>query len=63
MEPPLKENEVPLLEVNAITSALPASPDKLEEIRQRTDQDVVLAHLKDVVHHGCPEYPNECPKT
>ena len=62
MEPPLKENEVPLLEVNAITSTLPASPAKLEEIRQCTDQDVVLAHLKDVVHHGWPEYPNECPQ-
>ena len=62
MEPPLKEDEVPLLEVNAITSTLPASPAKLEEIRQCTDQDVVLAHLKDVVHHGWPEYPNECPQ-
>ena len=62
MEPPLKEDEVPLLEVNAITSTLPASPAKLEKIRQCTDQDVVLAHLKDVVHHGWPEYPNECPQ-
>ena len=62
MEPPLKEDEVSLLEVNAITSTLPASPAKLEEIRQCTDQDVVLAHLKDVVHHGWPEYPNECPQ-
>ena len=59
MEPPLKEDEVPLLEVNAITSILPASPAKLEEIRQCTDQDVVLAHLG-VVHHGWPEYANEC---
>ena len=56
MEPPLKEDEVPLLEFNAITSTLPASPAKLEEIRQCTDQDVVRAHLKDVVHHGWPEY-------
>ena len=62
MEPPFKEDEVPLLEVNAITSTLPASPAKLEEIRQCTDQDVVLAQLKDVVHHGWPEYPNECPQ-
>ena len=62
MEPPPKEDEVPLLEVNAITSILPASGAKLEDIRQCTDQDVALAHLKDVVHHGWPEYPNECPQ-
>ena len=55
----MKEDEVPLLEVNAITSTLPASPAKLEEI-QCTDQDVVLAYLNDIVHHGWPEYPNEC---
>lgn len=32
-EPPLKEDELPLLEVDATTSTLPASPAKLEEIR------------------------------
>ena len=32
MEPPLKEGKVLLLEVNAITSTLPASPAILEEI-------------------------------
>ena len=62
MEPPMQENEVPLLEVDTITNTLPASPAKIEEIRECTDQDVVLAHLKDVVHHGWPEYPNECPQ-
>ena len=62
IELPPKENEVPLVELDAITSTLPASPAKLEEIRQCTDQDVVLAHLKDVVHHGWPEHPTECPQ-
>ena len=56
------EPALPLLEVNALTSTLPASPAKLEEIRQCTDQDVVLSHLKDVVHHGWPEHSNECPQ-
>ena len=32
MERPSKENEVPLVELNAITSTLPASPAKLEDI-------------------------------
>ena len=63
MEPPLKEDEVPLLEVNAITSTLPASPAKLEEIRQCTDQDVVLAHLKDIVHLGSQTNRNQVSAT
>ena len=62
MEPPLREDEVPLLEVDAITSTLPGRPAQLEEIQLCTDQDDVLAHLKDVVHHGWPEYPNEFPQ-
>ena len=49
---------MPLLEVGTIINALPASPAKIEEIRECTDQDVVIAHLKDVVHHGWPKYPN-----
>ena len=56
MELPLNEDEVLLLEVDAITSTFPASPAKLEDIRQCTDQDVVLAHLKDIAQ----EHPNEC---
>ena len=60
MEPPLKEHKAPLLEEDAITNTLSESPAKLEEIQQCTDQDVVLARIKDVVHHVWPEYPNEC---
>ncbi|XP_044169214.1 uncharacterized protein K02A2.6-like [Acropora millepora] len=47
--------------VDGITSTLPASPAKLDEIRDYTSQDIVLSHLKDVIHQGWPEYPNECP--
>ena len=61
MENPDKYQSVPLLEVDAITSTLPASPAKLNEIRDYTSQDIVLSHLKDVIHQGWPEYPNECP--
>ena len=28
--------------------------------KKYTNQDAVLAHLEDVVHHGWPEYLNEC---
>ncbi|KAL9971554.1 hypothetical protein ACROYT_G017729, partial [Oculina patagonica] len=62
MEPPVADNEVPVVEMDTISRTLPASPAKLDEIRECTDQDVVLSHLKDVVHHGWPEYPNECPQ-
>ena len=61
MESPNEDQGVPLLEVNAITSTLPASPAKLEKIRNYTSQDIVLSHLKDVIHQGWPDYPNECP--
>ena len=61
METPDKYQGVPLLEVDAITSTLPVSPAKLDEIRGYTSQDIVLSHLKDVIHQGWHEYPNECP--
>ena len=60
MESPDEGHGIPLLEVDAITHALPASPAKLDEIRNYTSQDIVLSHLKDVIHQGWPEYPNEC---
>ena len=62
MEPPVEDNEVPVVELDTISQRLPASPAKLDEVRECTDQDVVLSHFKDVVHHGWPEYPNECPQ-
>ena len=61
MESPNKDQGVPLIEVNAITSTLPTSPAKLDEIRNYTSQDIVLSHLMDVIHQGWPEYPNEWP--
>ena len=61
MESPDKDQGIPVLEVDAITSTLPDSPAKLDEIRNYTSQDIVLSHLKDVIHQGWPGYPNECP--
>ena len=58
MEPPVDANEVPLIE---ILSTLPASPTKLDEIREQTREDVTLDHLKEVIHHRWPEYPSQCP--
>ncbi|CAB3997901.1 retrotransposon-like family member retr-1, partial [Paramuricea clavata] len=61
MEPPVDGNEVPMIEINEISSTLPASPTKLDEIREQTRQDATLDHLKEVIHHGWPEYPSQCP--
>ncbi|CAB4037557.1 Hypothetical predicted protein [Paramuricea clavata] len=52
MEPPVDANEVPLIEINEISSTLPANPTKLDEIREKTRQDATLDHLKEVVDHG-----------
>ena len=61
MEPLEEDQGILLLEVNAITSTLPVSPAKLDEVRNHTSQDIILIHLKDVIHQGWPEYPNACP--
>ena len=61
MELPAKDTEIPMVEVDAITHTLPATPAKLDEIRQYTDKDPLLSHLKDMVYHGWPEYIGECP--
>ena len=50
MEPPAEDNEVPLVELDTISRTLPASPAKLDEVREYTDQDVVLRHLGIALH-------------
>ena len=50
-----------MIEINEILRTLPASPAKLDEIWEQTRQDATLDHLKEVIHHGWPEYPSQCP--
>ena len=38
-----------------------ASPAKLDKVRNHTCEDIILSHLKDVIHQGWPKYPDECP--
>ncbi len=61
MEQPPRDHDTPMIEIDAITSTLPASPAKLDEIRQCTEKDVVLCHLKDMVHDGWPNVRSESP--
>ena len=43
MESPDEGHGIPLLEVDAITHTLPASPAELDEIPNYTSQDIVLS--------------------
>ena len=61
MEPASHGHKLPVIEVGTITSTLPATPAKLEEIRDETSRDETLCHLKDVVYHGWPELFQDCP--
>ena len=61
MELPTSDCNSSLIEVDAITQHLPATPVKLQEIRNTTNEDTMLNHLKDVVYHGWPEYAKDCP--
>ena len=61
METPDKYQGVPQFEVDGITSTLPPSPAKLDELRDYTSQHIALCHLEDVIRQGWPEYPKECP--
>ena len=61
MEPSTQENALPEIRVDTITSTLPANAAKLQEIREETDKDETLCHLKDVIYHGWPEFFTDCP--
>ena len=54
-------HRLPVIEVGTITSTLPATPAKLEEINDETSRDEKLCHLKEVVYHGWPELFQDYP--
>ena len=62
MEGPTLDHELPTIDVDTITRTLPATPARLEEIRDETNKDETLSHLKNLVYHGWPELFQECPK-
>ena len=47
MEPALQGPKLPVIEVDTVTSTLPATPEMLEEIRDETGRDQTLCHLKE----------------
>ena len=55
--------ELPRIDIHHITRKLPASPMKLEQIRQETERDPTLSLLKETVFKGWPEKRSQCPTT
>ena len=58
---PLK-GQLPQLDIHQITSTLPASPIKLQQIRNETADDPVLSKLREVVYQGWPAMREQCPQ-
>ena len=60
-ESPSPNCDSPQIEVDTITQLLPASPAKLQEIRNATNEDIMTSHLKDVIYHGWPKHMKDYP--
>ena len=60
-ELPSPSCDSPQVEVETITQLLPATPAKLQEVRDATIEDITTSHLKDVIYHGWPKHMMDCP--
>lgn len=54
------EGEFPQLDIQQIIENLPASPTKLQQIRNETANDPTLSKLFDVIHQGWPATREKC---
>ena len=61
MESPSREDALPEIRVDTVTCTLPATPAKLQFIREETNKDEILYHLKDIIYQGWPVSFQECP--
>jgi hypothetical protein len=59
---PLK-GQLPQLDILQITSTLPASPIKLQQIRNETADDPVLSKLREVEYQGWTATREQCPQS
>lgn len=53
--------ELPQLEVHQVTNTLPATPTRLQQIREETAKDATLSLLRKTIYQGWPEYRSMCP--
>ena len=57
------KSQLPQLDIHQITSTLPASPLKLEQIREETARDPTLNKLREVIYQGWPATREQCPQS
>ena len=57
---PKRTNSEPVIEVDTLTQHIPATSTKLQDIRNATNKDVTLSHLKGVIYHEWPEHMKDC---
>jgi hypothetical protein len=55
------KSQLPQLDIHQITSTLPASPLKLEQIREETARDPTLNKQREVIYQGWPATREQCP--
>ena len=49
------------IEVDMSIQNLPATPAKLQEIRDVTNENITISHLKNVIYHGYSKHRKDCP--
>jgi hypothetical protein len=57
------KSQLPQLDIHQITSTLPASPIKLQQIRDETANDPTLRKLRQVIYQGWPATREQCPQS
>ena len=60
--PASTNDKFPRLDIHQITKNLPASPIKLQQIRNETANDPTLSKLRNVIHQGWPTTREKCPQ-
>ncbi|PFX13349.1 Uncharacterized protein K02A2.6 [Stylophora pistillata] len=61
-QPAPLNDEFPQLDIHQITKNLPASPIKLQQIRNEIASDPTLSKLRNVIHEGWPATREKCPQ-
>ncbi|XP_048589536.1 uncharacterized protein K02A2.6-like [Nematostella vectensis] len=60
-QPAPPKGQLPQLSIHQVTDTLPASPAKLQQIRDLTTSDPTLSQLRDTIYKGWPESREKCP--
>ena len=61
-QPTSGNNQLPQLDIHHVTKSLPASPARLQQIREEDAHDFNMSKLKEMVYKGWPDKREKCPK-